>query len=351
MPLAVGLATVSFLCAVVAAPSMEKSERPATLFGSTYPLEVAPSYPGALFHWVDCLAGTSVAKTTLAHREDYVRRFGRLQGEDILALTAFRRVRSGDALRAGRDPSRLLGIFCAADSVERALARAEAEIDRDSVEDLRRALDHFRPKYETVWGDGRQVSDFLKRSRDDRSRERLGRFLASMASFFGVNPASAPPPRVALVPVPDGHGTHAQAIGRELLIEIRPGDRLADQASVIVHENAHYLFGLIPEQKRRELEDFAALRGPSGETVWRLLREALPTALGQGVVDKMFRPGTWSLRNPWYHTADVDECAKTIYPLVNHVIANGRSFDEEFLLESIRRVDGRGEGSRSLSLR
>ena len=57
----------------------------------------------------------------------------------------------------------------------------------------------------------------------------------------------------------------------------------------------------------------------------------MPTALGQGVADREFRPRSWSASSPWYHTEEIDAYAKKLYPLVRHSLENGGSFDEEFL--------------------
>lgn len=305
--------------------------------GSTYPLEMASSYPGALFHWIDCLAGTSIAKTVTAHRLEYHRRFGSFRAVDRAKLSAFAMARRAHA-SSGRDPASLLGIFCTSGTIDEALAAARTELDPRGLEAVRSAIEHFRARYDEIWDDGDQTDAFLRLAGSDPTWTQIETFLASMAKFYGVDPASAPPARIALVPVPDGHGTHAQAMGRALMVEIRPGDTLAEQASVIVHENAHFLFDMVPPERRRALEDYAAGYGRAGTTTWTLLREGLPTALGQGVADKTFRPRAWSLRNVWYHITEVDQAAKRLYPLVNHVLANGARLDEGFVQAAIARM-------------
>jgi hypothetical protein len=65
------------------------------------------------------------------------------------------------------------------------------------------------------------------------------------------------------------------------------------------------------------------------------MNEALPTALGQGVADSMFRPRTWSVRNSWYHTAETDTYAKAIYSLVEDALASERAMDEAFVEKAI----------------
>jgi hypothetical protein len=70
-------------------------------------------------------------------------------------------------------------------------------------------------------------------------------------------------------------------------------------------------------------------------SAWLALDEALPTALGQGVADRVFRPLSWSKKVQWYHAPDVDTYAKAIYPLVLDALASGRSIDEAFVKNAI----------------
>jgi hypothetical protein len=169
-----------------------------------------------------------------------------------------------------------------------------------------------------------------------------------VASFYGVPAAEPPHPRVVLVPVPSGHGTHAQAIGRHLLIEIREGEGLIDELSPIVHENAHFLFLRIEPDRRRSLEEFAASIEPGGAEAWSLLREALPTALGQGVAAERFLGRRWRRDDRWYHLDTVDDYAKRLFPVVRETLAKKGAFDREFVR---RAVAAHAEPSTELSPR
>ena len=320
-----------------------------SILGDGYPLQIEASFPAGLFHWIDSLAGTSVGKTIPAHQREYDARFGPLDEIDSKHLQAFIAARqdhvrrwptSSDADRGVPVVSALLGIFCAASSLDDALRQAKTGLSRESFEGLQAALEHFRPRYEKIWKDG-IAQKFVKRARDDRERAELASLLGRIAKFYGVTPSRTNPPRLVVVPVPAGYGTHAEAIGRQLLIEVRHGENLGDQAAVVVHENSHYLFGLVPAGRRAELAAGMRAQGDRGQRVWDLLREALPTALGQGIADHQFRPERWSSEDSWYHLADVDALAKAIYPAVNHAVASGGSFDETFLGTLIARLDGK----------
>lgn len=328
-----------------AAPRAAPSSERALLFGASYPLEARASFPAGLFHFVDSIAGMSVGKTKDAHRREFLAIHGRPDPDDRRHLDAFvaaryehmKRSRGLDAGLSVPRRSALLGIFCGAETVEAALETARPELSERSFSGLEAALRHFRPKYERIWSEASVPRTFLDRVRRDPRRGELAALLGRMRSFYGVELDGSPRPTLALVPVRDGWGTHAEAIGRHLLLEIRPGDDLAGQASVIVHENAHYLWSLLPEARLARLEAAALESGTEGERAWAALREALPTALGQGIADHAFRSDAWSLGHPWYHEPDVDAFAKALYAYVNHAIAKGQSLDEAFIRGAVLR--------------
>ena len=321
---------------------------PATppLLKRPFRIEAAPSYPGALFHWIDSLAGTSTGKTIKLHQQQYADLYGPLSVEDQAALDAFVAARADNLRRQESSAARggppvtfsaLLGIFCSAATLDDALAHARGQISQPSYDGLAGALRHFAPKYARIWNDGAIPRAFLERARADQSIPRLGKLIARIRAFYDVDPRKSPPPRLALVPVPSGGGTHAEAIGPVLLLEIREEDTLADEASVIVHETSHFLWRLVPEERQQSLIAVARSLDETPPKVLPLLGEAVPTALGQGVADRMFRPRGWSLGNPWYHIPEIDLLAKRIYPLVQVTLQDGKTFDDRFVRQVYER--------------
>jgi hypothetical protein len=345
-----GRALALAFAVLVAVPSAAASRhQDRLLLAAPYPIEAVPSFPAGLFHWLDSLAGTTPGKTVPAHRNEYLRLFGRLTENDRAQLTAFVEARAEhaqheaeNALRRGDLPraSAMLAAFCGSPTVEAALASLRPELTRKTWDGLAKALAHFRKRYEVIWSDGAVPKRFLESARRDPGRARLTALLAKIVRFYGVDPLTVPPPRLALVPVPDGFGTHAEAIGRILFLEIRSGDTLADEASVVVHETSHFLWNLVPADRQRRLAGVAAGLDVDGARTFRLFGEAIPTALGQGAADREFRPSSWSLAHPWYHNQEVDECAKRIFETITSALDEGLTLDEELVRRAIQAAEG-----------
>jgi hypothetical protein len=136
--------------------------------------------------------------------------------------------------------------------------------------------------------------------------------------------------------LPAQGGTHAQEVGRRLLVEIRPHDAPADQISVVAHEESHYLFYQIPQERLDALEARARAAGPDGEKVWLMLHEALPTALGQGLAVARLQPEAFRMNAGWYHIPEVDALAHLVYPLTRDAVGSGRPIDGDFIEACVR---------------
>src|SRR5262249_37693929 len=133
--------------------------------------------------------------------------------------------------------------------------------------------------------------------------------------------------------------THAQALGRRLLIEIRPDDTPASEVQVVCHEGSHYLIALMSEPRRAALEARAWAHGTAGRKAWTLLHEALPTALGQGLATATLTPDEFDMGSSWYHIPSIDRFAKQIYPIVRREVESKRTIDGAFLDDVIREYE------------
>jgi hypothetical protein len=312
---------------------------PDLLLGKAYPHEVSVAFHQGLLHWLDSLtvaggAGMTAGKSAPAHHEQYLKTLGDLSAEDIRLLSQFRAVRRGWARGAPEQERDALTLaFFETPNLETALARATGLLGEAEGGRLAESVRHFAAGYRKIWRDGAIVRSWLDRVRRDERREQLAGFLVQVARWLDVPAAATPRPRLVLAPVPAGHGTHAQAIGRQLLIEIRPREGLAEEAAPIVHENVHLLLRRIPAERWAQLEAAASAVEPHGSEAWRTLQEALPTAIAQGIVDSRFRPRRWSRRQAWDHMPSVDRYAKRIHPLVKSALEGGGRFDEAFVRE------------------
>lgn len=316
-----------------------RSAEPASspLLGELFPIEASASFPAAVLHWMDSLAGLegrglTAGKTIQAHRMAYELAHGPLAREDEQALRTFSRVRNGFASRAPRgDPDSLTLAFFEAETLEEALEHSADMLAGEDAAELRAAVEQLARRYQPIWRQGEGPRAFLRQAAAEPRRDVLARFLLNVARFLGVSAVGAQPPRVVLVPVADGFGTHAQAVGRCLLIEVRPGEGLIDETAPIVHEVVHFLFQRVDSARLTALSQIAEGLGGEGEAAFRLLHEALPTAIAQGMADLALRPRSWSAHSPWYHIPEVDAYAKRIFPLLKEALATGGSLDGPFL--------------------
>jgi hypothetical protein len=316
------------------------SSRP-LLLGEAFPIEVSIAFHKAMLHWLDSLtelrgAGLTAGKTVEAHRREYERVLGVPSDLDRDMMKRYHQARTSFAQAAepGRRDTLTLAFF-AAEDLDAALRRSSEIMEPGAAESLAVAMRHFEPRYRTVWRDGRTPRGFLARARAYERRDEVASFLVRVARFFGVSPDAEPTPELIPIPVIPGRGTHAQAIGPYLLVEIRPGESLLDELAPIIHEAAHVLFFRIPRERLVAWEHRALDRKPSGPEAWDGLREALPTAIAQGIAELEFRREDWSMRRPWYHTPEIDRYAKRIFPIVREALDRGRVLDAELLVELI----------------
>ena len=321
-------------------------------------IEVTVSPVTNLFHWVDHLAGTSYGKTTSVYRRHWIERNGRLDESDRRALLAFRRARvEGTRSHAIGLPEPSLGrcmpepyekpnararLSIAAmesKSIDELVSKSRAFLSAETVVDLEYALRHFEPAWTRIW----QESEFLHAFREKTERfvqspevqDLVGRIVA----YLGADVPATSSAHISLVALLEYGPTHAEANGDHLLLEIRPDDDPQDQVQVIFHELAHFLMRRLPDERRQTLARAFLAKGPRGALTWNMLREALPTALGQGVAQARLAPEGFSLRQRWYHLPAIDDVAHRIYPFLLESIRSGASLDVSDIESFVRAVD------------
>jgi hypothetical protein len=156
--------------------------------------------------------------------------------------------------------------------------------------------------------------------------------LAKIVRFYDVDPLAVPPPRLALVPVPSGFGTHAEAIGGVLLLEIRSGTasrtkRASSFTKTPISSGASF---------RRSVSGGGERRGGQATTAPRNRCSGRRSpALGQG--RRSCVPFvSWSIDPPGT-TKDVDACAKRTE--IHRRLDEGLTLDDELVRRAVRAAE------------
>lgn len=305
------------------------------LLDESFPIEIAITAHTGLLHWLDSLTalngtGMTAGKSIEAHRAEYNKRLGQPTREDQQVLLRYVEARKASVTHNAGAPDALTTAFFQATSMSEALDALPALLDARTAAELREVLQYFAPRYQKIWDGGQVARSFVQRVRQDPRRVAVAGFMVDVARFYGVAPVTDPPPRLQLVPVLDGYGTHAQAVGRHLLVEVREWEGLTEQLGPLVHENAHLFFDRVDPERVAALRA-TALAGEHGAAAWDALREALPTALAQGVACERFGVPSWSKAQPWYHHEEIDAYAKSLFDLVRSTLEKGGTLDEAFV--------------------
>lgn len=309
------------------------------------PFEIVVSPVARLVHWLDNLSGVGGGKTREVYLDVWTARYGVLDAADREQLKAWataRRSERGAPMPSFAVDSELCypvtplprsprHVFSSkalvAPSLDALFDESAAVLSAENAARMRGALLHFRDRIDAEWGDDAFLQDFAKRLRAFLSSPEavdLNRRFVHLMSVTDTREPSV----LSLVAVPrGGAGTHAEAFGRHLLLEVRPGERPERQAQVVFHELVHDLWARMPPSRRAEWARGFLTRGAPGALAWALQHEALPTALGQGVAEATLAPRIWRRTKPWYDVRQVDVLAKRIYPLVDARIAAGARLD------------------------
>ena len=262
-----------------------------------------------------------------AHRDEYLRLFGAPtdDGQGAACARSSRRAPStptrGGARRARRATPRasaMLGVFCGSATVEDALAGAEARADRrDSWDGLAEGARPLPPRYEVVWNDGAVPEAFLERARRDPGRARLEALARDDRPLLRRRSAGGRPAASRAGPGPrrlrnSRRGDRQRPPARRSAAATGSRTRRASSFTRTPTSSG----ASFPRTVRRRLAEVARRPGDDGARTFRLFGEAIPTALGQGSPIARSARRDWSLDGPWYHTEDVDACAKRIYPII-----------------------------------
>jgi hypothetical protein len=218
---------------------------------------------------------------------------------------------------------------------------------------------HFRPRFHRYWGERGSIDAraFVSRLSQLVKTEKLGDFVDRMATFYGAALPHDAKLRFHFMLRPRGDGdSHGTQMEDHAIVEFVAGEEPRTRVDVVLHELAHYLYGLRTLDLRP-----AFIRDPGEDSLalYGIFNEAIATALGQGAVGRRVlaqAPFEKELQTPgsFYNDPAIDGAGKAMTPLVEAMIANGQSIDEGFLgryLDVVRRALGPLSKSPALRLR
>ncbi len=311
------------------------------------PIVTDVSYVANLFHWVDNLADTSNGRTQPAYYRAWFGRFGPLDEADRAQLAIFRSIRlrefkprparpdasDEDCLPSEpASPSRrqmLTAAAMQADSIDDLILRTRIFLAPEEAEQLGSVLRHFAPRFDFLWAEFDWLEAFREQFDGLLAEPVTRRWIASMTRFVGASRAMSIPTVFSFVAVPSGeYGSHAEASEHALLLEIRPKDSIDEQLPVVFHELVHDFERRVPPEERSALAARYLALGYRGAMAFSLLREALPTVLGQGLAQLRLAPAAYRSGLPWYHLPDIDRFAHLLLPTVSRAFDEGRTFAE-----------------------
>lgn len=318
---------------------------------------VQSTFASNLFHWVDNLAGSSFGKNRTTYVNDWLRVFGALDPQQKALLAEFARVRTAHQRRKpgfDRAPVReclpvgplpltrrqqMLVVAAEAESVDDLIERLAVLVDPSDAEHLAAALRAFEPGVRKLQRDAAYLGAFRDEFERFLNQPRTQQLLAAYGRFFALADPAPRPVRISLVAMLHHDlGTHAEANGDDLLLEIRPMERPVQQAAVVFHEISHVLWSRLTADRQVELISRFYRQGQAGLSAWLLAREALPTALGQGLAQAILAPNGYSWADPWYHDPDVDLAAHLLYPQLRFEFFAGHTLFDALPEKYVQRV-------------
>jgi hypothetical protein len=350
------IAALAVLAGPCAAPIIAE-EAPPGKPAALPPFEIRISETANIIHWIDNLAGASRGKTIRTYRRtwqqrhgpptraesDRLRRWGELRDKEIgpprgEPLNASGCLPQMEESRSWRQE--FIQRSYDAPSVPAFLESLRDRLDVDEIVELGEIIDLFGPRVLKIWESMGYLRKFEERFRKYLDQSELRPFLGEVARFLEVDPSAFPPGRIHLMAVPEESATFATAIGRDLMMEIRPGDGPEQQIQVIAHETTHYLWQMLSPERRDALARRVYAGSPRGPVLWELLREGLPTAIGQGLAEKRLTRRRFGFQYVWYHLAPIDHFAKEIFPVVESAMDQGKTFAEAVAAHLDRAGDG-----------
>lgn len=235
------------------------------------------------------------------------------------SLTKLHRVKA--ALLAARNPGE-------------AASRLEAVIDKESTLRMKAVLTHFAPRFHTWW-----------RAAGEPEVRRLARVFEGLLKKHGVPGMVG---RLAeLLEVATGRSwdihlivrprlgaasAYGTQIGAHVVIELETGEEPAASLGTALHELFHALYDAAPRERHRKvLEEFRAQPEPAALALYCYLNEALATAAGIVLEEKVLGAERMLARghNANYAHPYIGRIGQAIVPLLKDRLESGQRLLDE----------------------
>ncbi|PKL75513.1 MAG: hypothetical protein CVV27_14980 [Candidatus Melainabacteria bacterium HGW-Melainabacteria-1] len=317
------------------------------------PFDIRAHFWGNLFYQLDCLAGQGYCSEA-AYRSLWQTLGWNREDEAALAKWKMLKLRYGQQLQLSNPekdlplPPRFDGIRIW-DKVREAglnarnrqelLLNLAAVMRPTDAEDLGEILFGFEARFDVWWRDSGQAlaeaggTAFVEQLQQHQLPdliERASRFyqakLSSRSVFafnFLARPTGGEP------------SFNGEQLENHSLIEVMPSTQgLNTNLDVTLHELCHYFYARVGrEEERRLMAHFAAAQRPEAIAAYNLLNEALATAIGNGLVNRLLmgesRFDAYLRREgSFYNDPFLDPLAKAIYPRVEQALVQAEHLSD-----------------------
>lgn len=213
------------------------------------------------------------------------------------------------------------------------------------VEDQKRFFDilvKFEPVYdELVWNPSKdKLRNYLDSLEEDAKRWKLDELFKRAMIFYRANWPESLPFYISLYPIPGSEGhTTAESMGSVISVGvIVDEDDDPGRFGVIFHEICHSLYESQSREFQGEMEEyFLSSRSKYASHAYRLVNEALATAIGNGWAYE--RAAGRIDDGEWYDDEYVNGFAKGIYGEVKKYLSSARRIDRSFVSYAVNNYE------------
>lgn len=204
------------------------------------------------------------------------------------------------------------------------------------AEALARILFHFEDRFFTWWDStGQPMAERGAQTFASYLKDKgLTGLLQSAGSFYGAQLDTNSIIAFNFIARPNlgqSSKVNGEQVGNQSLIEIKEGAKTLYQMDVVIHELCHYLYRRAPRSEEALLiQRFSDLHSADAIAAYNLLNEALATAIGNGIGNRILLPAADFQRlenteGSFYNDPWLDPLAKAIYPRVAEALQAGES--------------------------